>query len=344
MNRHLLSIAFIVLLAPFLAADQVQLKNGDRISGTILKSDAKELLLKTEASGDIKVSMGAIDSYSGEGPFFLDLADGKTMSGKVKFASGQFEVEPAGQAAVTFPAASVLVLRSKDMYEAEVKKYETAGMFDLWGGFVEAGLSLARGNTETTNFAVGASATRTALKNKTSLYFNSLYASSESETTANSLRGGGRYESNLTDRFLVFGFSDLEHDQFQDLDLRWVAGGGFGWYLVKQDRSQFQVFGGASYNYENFSDDTTRNSAEALAGQQLDYKFNDRFTLAERFTIFPNLSDTGQYRMNFDSSFLTKINNRFGWYFTVSDRYLSNPVAENKKNDLVLTTGVRFTY
>lgn len=38
-----------------LQADQVTLKNGDRITGKIVTSDAKTLTIKTDAMGEVKI-------------------------------------------------------------------------------------------------------------------------------------------------------------------------------------------------------------------------------------------------------------------------------------------------
>lgn len=329
------------------AADQVQMKNGDRYSGTIAKVDNKAVSLKTD-SGVLTIALEGVESYSSAASMYITTSEGKTVSGTVQYSNATLVVQTEESGAVTIPSASLALVRSKETYDAEVLKYEQAGLFDLWSGFLEAGLSLSHGNSDTTNLAIGANGTRSALKNKTSLYFASLYSrtdvSGESQTTANALRGGGRYETNVTDRFSVFVFTDLDHDKFQNLDVRWVLGGGPGWYLVKNSRTQFQVFGGFSYNYENFTDDTTRNSGEFLIGEQLDYTVSDRMTIAEKFVVFPNLSDTGEYRMNWDTSLLTKLNDHFGWHLTFSDRYLSNPVGDALKNDLLLSTGVRFSF
>ncbi len=42
------------------AADQVTLKNGDRLSGDIVSGDGKTLLIKTEFAGDITIQWDAI--------------------------------------------------------------------------------------------------------------------------------------------------------------------------------------------------------------------------------------------------------------------------------------------
>lgn len=324
------------------------MKNGDQFTGTIEKADTKSITLKTDSAGVLMIAVDAVETYTSEAALYVTTTEAKTVIGSVKFAGGTLIVQTTDSGAMTIPVASLTVVRSRESYDAEVLKYEQAGIFDLWSGFVEAGLSLSHGDSNTTNLAIGANATRTALKNKTSLNFASLYSSSdvsgESQTTANAVRGGARYETIFSSRFSMFAFTDLEHDHFQNLDLRWVVGIGPAWYPVKTDRTQFQVFGGASYNYENFSDGTTRNSGELLAGEQLDYNLSDRVTFAERFVVFPNLSETGEYRMNFDASMLTKINDHFGWHLTFSDRYLSNPVGDALKNNLLLSTGIRFTF
>ena len=54
-----ISLITALLLGPMTAmADQISLKNGDRIFGTVVKSDSKVLVFKSELVGDLTVSMG----------------------------------------------------------------------------------------------------------------------------------------------------------------------------------------------------------------------------------------------------------------------------------------------
>jgi putative salt-induced outer membrane protein YdiY len=147
---------------------------------------------------------------------------------------------------------------------------------------------------------------------------------------------------NVSDRVFTFGFVDLEFDEFQNLDLRNVLGGGVGWHVRKTDRTSFDVFGGGSYNQEFFSNDFTRRSAELVVGEEFEARLNDRLTFSQRLAFYPNMSDTGQYRVQFDSSMVTQLYHWIGWHISVSDRFLSNPIPGIKKNDLLLTTGLRF--
>ena len=100
------------------------------------------------------------------------------------------------------------------------------------------------------------------------------------------------------------------------------------------------VFGGAAWNKEWFGTIDDRSSAEGLAGQSLSLKLGSRSTLTEQFVYFANLSDTGEYRLNFDATMSTSITERIGWQLTLSNRYLSNPPPGFESNDLIVTTGV----
>lgn len=64
-------------------------------------------------------------------------------------------------------------------------------------------------------------------------------------------------------------------------------------------------------------------------------------SLKEQLFFFPNLSEGGEYRINFDAALVMDINRRFAWQVTLSDRYLSDPPGGFKQNDLLLTTGLK---
>ncbi len=62
MLRKIELIALIVLVGLTSAAfaDQITLKNGDRLTGTVVKSDGKTLVLHTDFAGDITLQFAAI--------------------------------------------------------------------------------------------------------------------------------------------------------------------------------------------------------------------------------------------------------------------------------------------
>ena len=311
-------------------ADQVVLKNGDKLTGKIVKSDGKSLVIKTVFAGEVTVVWEAVVEVTTDGPLYLALADGRTVSGTVVMSGDQFEVRDNNARTLTAARATVQALRSVEE-QAALDRLNSPGLFELWTGNFTAGLSLAKGNAETTNFALGLSGARTTTRDKITLYAASIYGrdstSGFSRTTASAIRAGGRYDRNINEKWFAYGFTDIEHDDFQALNLRIVPGGGLGYHAIRSERAELDLYGGAAWNKEFYRGDLNdRRSAEAQLGQDLIFRLSPRATLKERLVFFPNLSNPGDYRINFDAGLSTDITRRIGWQITVSDRYLSDPL------------------
>jgi putative salt-induced outer membrane protein YdiY len=335
-------------------ADQVTLKNGDHLTGTIVMSDGKTLLLKTDSAGDITVKWDAVSAIVSSQPLNVQLKNGQIVSGNVTTDDGKFEVATRDRGQVAAPRDAVVAIRNAEE-QGDYDRLQHPRITDLWSGMLDTGLSETRGNSALLAFSLAGKAARVAKRNKLSLYSNIVYATDNttppSRTTANSIQGGARFDYNLKPRVFVFAIADFAYDQFQHLDLRSVLGGGLGYHVIKTDNTTFDVFAGGDYDREKFSPSppqtltsTTRNTAEVLAGEELSWKLNNRVSLNERFSAFPNLSDLGQYRFQFDATAATKLKAWLSWQITVSDRYLSNPLPGLKSNDELLSTGLRLTF
>jgi putative salt-induced outer membrane protein len=334
--RSLIVVSIFSLLATVCRADQIALKNGDRITGSITSSDAKNVIVKTDYAGDLTIKWDAIQSISSSSPLYVTAKDGRVLVGTVTSSDSNLQIATAQSGTVTVSRDSIQTVRSA----AEQKSY------GAWGGIFDTGLSLVRGNANTTTFTIGARAARTTDKNKASAFVTSIYSQGQSNgisiTTASAINAGLRYDFNLSPRVFAFVFTDFDHDRFQQLDLRNVIGGGLGKHVIKNDTATFDLFGGFTFNQEFFST-LTRRSAEALAGEEFDQKLTSTFSLKERLEFYPDLSDLGQYRVVFDTGAVTKLNKILSWQLDISDRYLSNPILGLKGNDLLMTTGLSIT-
>ena len=79
-------------------------------------------------------------------------------------------------------------------------------------------------------------------------------------------------------------------------------------------------------------------------GEELTHKLGKSTVLTEKLYLFPNLTETGQYRGTFDLGVVTKISKWLGWQNHFSDIYVSNPPEGTKQNDVVLTTGLNIAF
>lgn len=343
-------VALVAAFAPAALADEVYISNGDRLSGEVLRVVDKMLALKSDYAGEVNIKWSAVERLESAALLHVTISTG-VLAGEVSLRDGYVEVRRPGAAAIQIPRDDVLAIRSSEEQETYVASLQPAprpGLLDNWFGSADLGFSAARGNADTSTLSANLNATRTTERDRAGFYYTQLFGRESTTgttvTTANIVRGGLRYDRLVTLRLFVFGFGDFEFDELQQVDLRSIYGGGLGIALKRTPRTRFDLFGGASYNKEVFAVDLTRRTGSMLAGQEFSHKLNGKLTFNERLISYFNMTDTGEYRVTFDSSLGGKLNSWLGWHFTLSDRYNSNPAVGAKNNDLLLTTGLRFTF
>ena len=133
-------------------------------------------------------------------------------------------------------------------------------------------------------------------------------------------------------------------DSLQDLSLRSVVGGGFGYRIINRDNATLKLFGGANFTRENYVD-IQRNLAAGQVGEELTLKLGKSTSLLQNLAFFPDLTGSGSnYRTNVSLSTVTKIAKWLGWQNNFSDIYVTNPPAGKKQNELVFTSGLRLAF
>lgn len=341
-------------------ADTVTLANGDHLTGTIVKSDGKQLTLKTDYAGCadnpaagcvITLQWPAIRQITSTGPLYVVTPQGATVGGAVTTEGTDLVVTPSTGAPQRVPLANATTLRSP----AEETTYERSlhpGLLESWQTNSSLGFALARGNSRTTNLAVGFNATRATLHDKVTAYMNSIYASSglvvapgvTAGVTANDIRGGAMYQHDIFNRAFAYGSGDFEHNALQFLDLRSIWGAGAGYHVIKEMETTFDVFAGGNYTRESYATGIRRNVGALTIGDLFRHQFGKNTTINQTLDIYPDLSHVGEYRIALDISLATKINPWLAWQSTVSDRYISDPIPETVANDFIFSTGFNFTF
>ncbi len=345
-------------------ADQITLKNGDHLSGTIVKSDGKTLVLHTDYAGDVTVDFKAITQISSDKELHVTTSDKKTLVGPVTTTDGKIEVATKPGANVEVPPGDVVLIRN-DAEQATYDKSLHPGLLHGWNGGANVGFSLARGNSQTTNLALAINAVHPTLDDKTTIYLTSIDTENDlatPSTVANLVTGGIRYDHDINPK--VFGFiaADFMSNALQNLDLRGVYGGGLGYHAIKSDSTTLDFLAGLNYTHETYSNGpivtpitvpltyasygVTNRFAALTLGQELMHKAGKSTVIMEKLYIYPGLSSgyAGQYRGEFDLGTVTKINKWLGWQNQFTDLYVSNPPTGTKDNDVVFTTGLNVSF
>ena len=280
------------------------------------------MIIKTDFAGDIPVLWDSVASVVSSDPLHLQLKDGQTIVGPVSTSNDKFDVATKTTGDVATSKDAIVAVRN----DAEQKTYDDTAyrlahprLTDFWSGILDTGLSVTRGNSSTLSFTLAGKAVRQTDRDKISVYTTAVYATDNttppSRTTAHAIQGGIRGDLNVSDKFFVFGFTDNQYDEFQHLDLRnvlWAAAAAITSSKTKTRRSMCSR--GGDFEQEYFSPNppdeptsVTRKTGEILFGEEYDTKLNGRTTISENATFFPNISDTGQYRFQFNATSATKL-------------------------------------
>jgi putative salt-induced outer membrane protein len=344
-----------------LAADQITLKNGDHLTGTVVKGDGKTLVLHTDSEGDITIQFSAIQDIKTEQELHISLKGGKTIVGPVTGSDSKLDVATKTGTVESVPADITLI--RNDAEQAAYDKSLRPGWAHGWTGGINLGFSVARGNSETENIALAFNAVHASLNDKLTLALNSINTQNQlatPSTVANLIDGTLRYDHNLNPTVFVFGEGDFMSNALQYLDLRQLYTGGFGLHAINTPNTTLDILGGVNYTHETYSNGApvtpptvpptfvsygmTNRFVALTLGDNLTQKLGKSTVLTEALSFYPDLRYTGEYQFTFGLGTVTKIKSWLGWQNQFTDIYVSNPPVATKKNDVLLTTGLNISF
>lgn len=217
-----------------------------------------------------------------------------------------------------------------------------------WRGSVDVSLTSSSGNNESANASLNADAVRQRERDKLVASVLSLYSRSETdgveELTASRFLAKTRYDWNFSDRTYGFLGYDLEKDKLADLKWRHSPSIGAGLHLRKTETFTFDVFAGYSHNREELYTGAKRSFDEGLIGEETTHRLSEDTSLRQRFVIYPNLTDSGEYRAVFDASLLSPLIGSWNLTLNLSARYQSNPPLGVQKRDTLVFAGLQYRW
>lgn len=250
------------------------------------------------------------------------------------------EVDPAlpGEPAVD-PAtlvASGAPHEPGDAIEADNSGFVWPDYLTGWKRRVEVGAFGASGNTSTTSFRGSLRTTRKVPTNETTLNLSYQYATRNGSVVQNRFQTTGRYDKLKKDsKWRYFFTGSYEADEFRDWDYRVTGGGGFGYELIKDDKTKLLSRGGLNLA-QDFGGLDQELRTEAIIGLDLSHKINDRQKISGKIDYLPNTSALGEYRINAkaDWELLIDPETRLSLRIGGEDRFDSNARGRSKENDL----------
>jgi putative salt-induced outer membrane protein YdiY len=274
-------------------ADEVLLKNGDKLDGRIVTMDGGKLTINVLGLGDVKVDAGQIVTFQTDGPVDLRLSDGTGVKRKV-------DAVPTGGVTIEGGLAA-----NEPVAVADISKINPPE--PAWTGSILAGALLVRGNSDTDSVSLGVNLAHKTDQDDISVAASYLYGRTKDHTsgvvttTEENWQVEARYDYNFTKTLYGFLDGQVRKDRIADLDLRVVPSGGLGYKFFDKPDFTLTTEAGLAWVYEKYTNDTpTREDVSLHLAYHLTKKFNDIVSAFHDLEYLPSLEHGDYFIVNTD--------------------------------------------
>jgi putative salt-induced outer membrane protein YdiY len=224
------------------SADEVWIENGDRITGELVRLEAKQLIFKTDYAEALEIDWEKVVLLQTDNPVSVTLQDGTIVEGRIFIRQGFTEETPS---VADMPPPDILIANVKDI---NAQPEPTVKM----RARVNAGISTERGNTDTDQVNLDAEFIARTTHQRFTIGGVLNREEADGGSTARNWRAYGIYNYFLSKRWFLYASTLFENDDFADLDLRATYGGGGGFQIFESDPLNLSVSVGVAYVTEDF--------------------------------------------------------------------------------------------
>jgi len=221
-----------------------------------------------------------------------------------------------------------------------------AGPPPVWTGSAGLGLTLNRGNTDTTNINLSFDATRDP-KQKDVWKMEALYLRGDTngQLSANRVFAQVRYERNLTPRLFAFGQLPYLRDHFKSIDYYIAPNGGIGYKVVATSQTTLTADGGFGVKWEKNPGFDLKTAAVVTSGDRFEFKLSPASTINQSFAAVWDADDWGDALYTFTAGAAAALTARSQLKLELLDTYASRPpTPEVKNNDVALLAAVVYKF
>ncbi len=272
----LVAMFLTVVLAGPVTADELLMRDGSRILGTIVKKDNGVLEFKTSYAGVIKVKWAEIEEVRADEPFRVMLQNDEiVMTTAIRNTDDVVTLEtgtPDAPAPVELAQTEVAYIKPEDWRLG--KGYKLTGRANF-------AFESNRGNTDTDELEFDADLTYRRLKDRF-VAFAELERDRDNErkkdvTTADNWKLSTRYHRFITKKWFYGGVLAADADDKADRELRLVAGPLVGYQFFESRPMNLRTELAITRVHEEFKNESDNNYTAAGWGINFDKYLFDEF-------------------------------------------------------------------
>lgn len=260
----------------------IQLTSGEWLKGELIGLFDDELAFDSEILDELHIDIDDVLNVYSRRTYAVTVRGEGLITGRIALENSELLVD-TGKGQIAVPIESLVALTAS----AERRR-------DRWSGDVSLGLNLRQGNTERVEYNMIAGLVRRTDSSRLLIDYIGSYHRTDDIETANDHRVNLALDRFSGSRLFwrpILG--QYLRDPFQNIDHQVTLETGLGYELIRNRRTEWEIFAGAGVNY------VQRKSVEA---GQSSSSSSPAFTLGTSFDT--ELTDSTDYLFSFQMTFL----------------------------------------
>lgn len=320
------------------AADEVVLKNGDRISGEVASKSADALVVSTAYAGEVSIQWREIATLS------TTRAVEVLIEGEAEPVRGTLHPVYGGGALLVDAQGNARNITLAQIAYLNPQPHQVEGRV-AYSGRATLAANYARGNVDSERFYAEADLNARAKKYRYALTGRSERRTDPLLGTVTSWLTAANYDRFLRERDFIYGRVSLEHDEAKSIEQRRALGGGYGVQVFDSERIRLSLRAGLDYvAVDRIGAENDRYPAAGW-GVRLDYApWGPKLELFHEQEGYWNLEDTDVVTLRSKTGVRVPLVARLSATAQVNVDWERSPPPPRGSTDKVLLLGVDYTW
>lgn len=331
-----IAIASLALAAINVHADVVFMKNGDRLTGEIVRLQNSRLHLKTAYIEDtLLLPWSEVASIESNTPVTIKFGSGEIIKGRA------LPAEEKGTFLISGEMITGGKIRMSNVQAINPSPEPTTSL----DGSITLGGNRQSGNTDRNALSAALDAVIKSSKHRFTLGLITNYAEEDGQVTERNTFGRLKYDFFVTKHVYSYLNNEFLYDHFKDINLRTVIGPGAGYQIWDDDVKSLAFETGLAYYNEDRIEGEDQSWLSARLAAQFAYTLAAGIKFSDTLTLYPSLENGGEFTLRNEAAVTSPI--AFGWALQLRNiiEHDSDPDLETiEKTDYSWILGLNYEF
>jgi len=342
-----ISVIIFLILIPPLFADELFFKNGDIITGKLIKLEDEKITFETENMGMITVDISKVKTLSTDDRMEIHLKSGDVIFVAMGAVDGGFFAPESPEARIYSASDILSINRMEDCGPLPPEDMQSASLEQKrkTSGHLNADATLKPGTSvENISTGVNLDITRETGSNKISAAIGYLYGeqidkiAQMTTPTQDSVYAVGKYDFCLRKKPFGYVSTRFESDRIADLDSRISTSTGINYDVIRKPDFKLNVKSDAEVQYEKYGQNDTTDLSASL-GWNLQKKFSKKLMFVHELKYVPENRNFSDLFLTTNAELRSNLTKSLFWNLKVAMDYDST-IEDTDKANMTYTLGI----